>query len=47
MDADSTLALLSAPLPEVPSYPTLSDDSEDEVFFGEKSDKETNGKNVK
>lgn len=46
MDADSTLALLSAPLPDVPNYPTHSD-SEDEVFFGERSDKEANGKNVK
>ena len=44
-DADSTFALLASDLPSVPNYPSRDDDSEEEVFFGEKSTKEKNGKN--
>ena len=54
MDPDSTIALLSEALPgipgvtpkRVPNYPE-DEDSEEEVFFGAKSDKENNGKNSK
>lgn len=51
-DLDSTQALLKAELPTlprtppVPNYPN-EDDSEDEVFFGEKSTKEMHGPNAK
>ena len=44
-EADSTFALLASDLPCVPSYPGAEDDSEEEVFFGERSNKEKNGKN--
>lgn len=46
MDPDSTLALLNGDLPSIPEPDPvpIHDDSEDEIFFGEKSEKEINGK---
>ena len=41
-DPDSTMALLDTDLPSIPE--PILDESEDEIFFGEKSDKEINGK---
>ena len=45
---DSTMALLSFDVPEVPNYPRpIVDSDEEEVFFGTQiSDKERNGKNA-
>ena len=42
MDPDSTLALLNGDLPSLPEAVAVAvhDESEDEIFFGEKSEKE-------
>lgn len=45
MDPDSTLALLNGDLPSVPNQ--NEEDSEDEIFFGDRTDKELNGKGAK